>query len=390
MTVLVFTNLFPNKQKPHHGLFIKKRISFYKKIGFDPVVMVPIAWFPFYKRYNFHFWGFKRETDFEGIKVIYFKYIHIPKIGMLFQPFSILLSTLVVFLFFKERKKIKFIDCHYLYPDGVAVYLLTKFYKLPYLLSARGSDVNVILRSPIPRKMILKSFSDSFKIIAVSQNLKDIILEYYSENKKISVIPNGVDPESFYLIPHIGQNRKKNNFKRLLMVGNLIEQKGQHLLIEALERARDFNYSLVAYFIGTGELAPLIRSNFRIGNKIRLKLIGPVPNHFLVNYYNKMDLLCLLSESEGNPNVILEALACGLPVLATDVGDLRGLINGNNGHIIEKREINNIIDGLKFCLNKQWDREKISKCVEPFRWEETTEKIKTIFTDLIHDYNIKE
>lgn len=104
MDILVFTNLFPNYQKPQHGIFIKKRVSLYKNIGYIPTVMVPVPWFPLYRKYNYHFVGLSHEKIIDDIRVIYFKYINIPKIGMIIQPFLMLISTILVFHFLKNRK----------------------------------------------------------------------------------------------------------------------------------------------------------------------------------------------------------------------------------------------------------------------------------------------
>ena len=385
MNILVLTNLFPNKQKPHNGIFVKRRICLYKQIGYDPLVLVPTAWFPFYTRFNYRFSGLKETTITDGIKVIYFKYLHIPKIGMLFQPFSMAVSALYVYLFLQERKQIKFIDGHYLYPDGIAVYLLSKLFKLPYILSARGSDVNIIMKIRVPRLMVLIALRNAFKVISVSHRLRSVLLEYYPDRKKILVIPNGVDHGLFYCQPELTEKiPAKKNLKRILMVGNFIPQKGQHLLIEALKEQPCPKYSIIVYFIGSGELKPLILKNSRIGERIRLKILGMIPNERLVNYYNKMDLSCLLSENEGNPNVVLESLACGLPVLATDVGDLKLIINKTNGYIVRDGSTSSIIDGLTYCLNTHWDRKRISQSVNTFSWEATINRIDTVFSDMVN------
>lgn len=235
---------------------------------------------------------------------------------------------------------------------------------------------------------MLKAIKKSFRTITVSNNLKKCILDYYHDLNNLIVIPNGVDKESFSYIPHLSQHRKQKNSKRILMVGNLIKQKGQHLLVDALKRYENYNPAIRVYFVGMGELSSFIKANSILANGIRLIYLGFIPNDCLVNIYNKMDLFCLLSESEGNPNVVLEALASGLPVLATNVGDLSSIINEDNGYILESRDIKSILKGLEFCLNKNWDREKISKSVNSLSWEVTVNKINTIFSELVSYHKI--
>ncbi len=389
MKILVLSNLFPNRKDPAHGIFIKNRVMQYRNHGHELTVFVPIAWTPGLQKIigTFDFNGFTYQDNIEGTKVVYFKYFHLPKVGMLLQPFSIYISAYFLIKKYGKHFCFNLIDAHYLYPDGVAAAILSKKLNLALIQSARGSDINIFFGFRITKFMIVRSLTFSNKIVTVSEGLKKILIQNGIDNDKIHVIPNGVDHTKFYPIMPLILKRSGNahRTKRILMVGHLKEQKGQDLLIKVLRQMDDLNlpYRIVAYFIGHGPLENLIIREAKVKNcRNRIVLVGTVLNDQLVRWYNRMDLLCLLSESEGSPNVILEAISCGLPVLATDVGDLRNIVTERIGVIIENREIRTISSALQYMLNTQWNRQYIATYSARFNWQmvsrETNNIIKSI------------
>ena len=395
MNILVFTNLFPNKNEPNHGIFVKNRIIQYHSYNHSITVFVPVAYTPLLQKYknSFYFKGLIHLDMTDNVRIIYFKYFHVPKIGMLIQPFSIFLYG--YFAIKKHLKEIHFdvIDAHYLYPDGVAAAWLSKVFKLPLIQSARGSDINVFFNYRIPRSLILNALKISDKIITVSDELKNKLTRHGIDADKIHTIPNGIDHYKFYPDPKLYNKRlkRKQNVKRLLMVGHLKKQKGQDLLVKALRSLdeRNLPYRIVAYFIGHGPLESTIVKESEIKNcRNRMIYAGVVPNDELVKWYNRVDVLCLLSESEGSPNVILEALACGLPVLATDVGDLKTIINEKIGVITPNRDVDTIVNALNEMLNQTWDRQFIANYSRQFDWTQVSKKTVTVLESAIN-HNIE-
>ena len=383
MNILVFTNLFPNEQQPHFGIFIKQRVAQYRNFGHRIRVLVPVSYFPLKRRLrkDFTFNGLKKEGNLDGIDVTYFRYLHLPKIGMLLQPFLMLASALWVMRSLSKDFRPDLIDAHYLYPDGVTASFLSRIFRIPLVQSARGSDVNLILTFSIPRRMVLRALSHSARIVTVSKQLKDILVKHGVEGEKVAVIPNGVDPALFYMNKKIDRRRGNDFIKRVLMVGNLTRLKGQAVLLTALEglQVADLPARLHVFFIGSGPLAPLIRRKARLfSGHIRVRLVGPVPHHRLVNWFNHADALCLLSEMEGCPNVVLEALATGLPVLATRVGDLDQLITPDNGVLVERRDPSVIAETLVRVLERQWDRDAIADRGRRFDWRQLGAEVDAV------------
>jgi glycosyltransferase involved in cell wall biosynthesis len=384
MNILVFTNLFPNEQRPHFGIFIKQRVARYRNFGHRVRVLAPVAYYPFKRliRKDYRFSGFKKEAAFDGIDVTYFHYLHLPKVGMWLQPFLILVSALWVLLSLRKEYRPDLVDAHYLYPDGVAASFLARVFRVPVILSARGSDVNAIFFYSVPRRLVLKSLSHSTRVVAVSNQLKETLVSHGVESKKIAVIPNGVDPALFYMDKELREKHKSDPICRILMVGNLIPLKGHSLLLAALGRlqATDLPFKLHVFFIGTGPQTTIIRQQARMfRGHIRVRLVGVVPHHKLVNWFNRADALCLLSEREGCPNVVLEALATGLPVLATKVGDLEDLITDDNGILIENRVPAEIAQALLTVMQRQWDREAIAEYGKRFDWRHIGVEVEAVF-----------
>lgn len=388
MNILVFTNLFPNSNKLHHGIFIKERVSEYKKFGHKTLVVCPIAYTPilnkFAKKFNFKGMFIKEKID--DLDVYYYKYFHIPLIGMILQPFLMFIFGIILLASLNKKYKFDIIDAHYLYPDGVTSYFFSKWFKLPLIQSARGSDVNKIINFLIPKIFIKKSLSASSRIITVSKQLKYRLQLIGVSDQKIKIIPNGVNRRKFYYINSDknseNQFHKKN--KTILMIGNLIKLKGQHILVEALKilDRENTDLDIECLFIGTGNLDRSIEQAAKsFITNIKIQLIGPVLQNRLVDYYNDADLLCLLSESEGCPNVVLEALTCGLPVLATNVGDLSSIINENIGRILPERNPRVVSHFLKEVLNISWDKKYISKYAEQFSWESISPRINHVLLE---------
>lgn len=233
----------------------------------------------------------------------------------------------------------KFDLCHVFFalPCG---WLASRFRaSFPYIVSLRGSDVpgfnqrlqmyNWFLR-PLFRKVLNKAAA----VIANSEDLKALALKSWSG--KIEVIPNGVDSSQF--TPNSQFLAKENNgFLKILTVSRLIERKNLDLLIKALAlTSKELNWQLQV--VGTGKLEKKLRQLVKdLGLEQKVKFIGYISHEQLPNYYQQADLFVLASENEGMSNALLEAMACGLPVLVKETGEAKKLVTGN-GLIFQQKD----------------------------------------------------
>jgi len=349
-------------------------------------VVAPVPWFPFkserfgsYSRYA----RVKKNKIRQGVNCFYPRYPVIPKIGMTVAPILLAIAA------YPMLKKIRddgydfdLIDAHYFYPDGVAAILLGKCFAKPVAITARGSDINVIPDYSLPRKMIRWAAKKSAAIITVSGALRDRLLDLGVESSKINVLRNGVDLQLFAPMPR-EQIRSQFKLSRptLLSVGNLIELKGHHLVIEALCELPEFELLI----IGDGEqkryLSQLV---IDLGLSDRVRFIAPVKHAKLIEYYNAADILVLASSREGLPNVVLEAMACGTPVVATDVGGIPEVVLAPEaGEVMQQRDSSEIVRAVRLIQENPASRQKTRQYAEQYSWTETATGQLRLFYNMV-------
>jgi glycosyltransferase involved in cell wall biosynthesis len=205
------------------------------------------------------------------------------------------------------------IDAHYVYPDGVAAVWLGQALGLPTVVTARGTDINLIPHYAIPRRLIRRAIAEAAALIAVSAAIKAEMVALGAAQDQVTVLRNGVETALFRPIDRTAARRALGIARpTLLSVGLLIDRKGHHRIIEAMTRLPEFDLMIVGEGPERGRLAALIE-RLRLAN--RVQLLGAVPHAELPPIYSAADALVLASSREGWANVLLEAMACGTPVV---------------------------------------------------------------------------
>ncbi|MET0106815.1 MAG: glycosyltransferase family 4 protein [Sedimenticola sp.] len=386
INILVITSLYPNAEQYRHGIFVETRLRHLINSGeVNAEVIAPVPWFPFKSKYFGSYSKYSRipsSEDRNGIRIYHPRYLVLPKIGMYFTPFLMALS--LIFAVFKIRKsgfKYDLIDGHYYYPDGVAISLLSLLLNKPFILTARGTDINLIPEFWLPRRLILWAANKATASITVCQALKDKMIEIGADSKKIHVFRNGVDLGLFRPLER-STCKSKHGVKRstLLSVGHLIERKGHDLVIEALKELPECDLIIA----GDGELErdlKLLVSQYGLDDRVRF--VGAVTQDKLAEIYNAVDILVLASSREGWANVLLEAMACGTPVVATSIwGTPEVVKKPEAGVLAENRTAKSIADGVRELLNSYPDRGDTRKYAELFSWDATVKGILDLFNDI--------
>ncbi|MEW5784943.1 MAG: glycosyltransferase family 4 protein [Bacillota bacterium] len=237
--------------------------------------------------------------------------------------------------------------CHAFF--GIPCGYLAMKLSLPYIVSLRGSDVPFYNRrfywldKLIFRRLSARIWKKAKRVIANSAGLKELA-KAACPDQDISVIWNGVDIEDFY--PG-NKNRKKVSGKvKLISVGRLIERKGYRYLIEAIKNMPNVELKL----IGDGKLKEELEELAR-KYRVQVKFMEKVKHEHIAEHLRKADIFILPSLNEGMSNAVIEAMACGLPVITTDTGGSQELIKGN-GFIVRKGAISNLEDAIKkFIVN---------------------------------------
>ena len=399
MKVLTYTTLFPSSILPNHGIFILERMKRVAELCMLKVI-VPIPYFPPLP-INSKWYLYSRATKyrkFSEIEIFYPKYFITPKIGMIFYGLFLFFSTLKIVSQMARRHDFDLIDAHYIYPDGLAAVLLGKVLKKKVILSARGTDINLYPKFPLIKRQIVYTLRRADKIIAVCQALKDQMIELGIAEQKIKVIPNGVDITKFFPVDQTEARKQLNlplDRKIILSVGHLIERKGFHFIIDALSVIKKEN-KLAALpllvIVGEGEYRPILEKQIRDLNlDSDIMLIGAKPHDQLNIWYNSCDIYCLASSREGWPNVLLEALACGKPVVATEVWGVSEVIKSKDyGILVDLQDPVKLANSLCEALKSNWNSQEIVRYARQNTWDKVARDVYKEFKELLGDTTINK
>jgi glycosyltransferase involved in cell wall biosynthesis len=398
MNILVLTSLWPNSEQPRLGLFIKHRITALARLGAVSLrVVAPVPYFP--KRLQWplipdHWRRMARVSPrevTEGLEVYHPRYLLLPKLGMRFHGRWMARGAADLVRRHLSERPLDLIDAHYVYPDGFAAVQLGRALGVPVVVTARGSDINLFSQMPRIRLLLCSTLDQAAGVIAVSASLKQRIVELGIAPEKVAVIRNGVDRGLFYPREAAVARRKlglEPHAPVLVTVSSLTPNKGIDRLIDALallaRQRADLSPRL--YVIGEGPERDGLQA--RIARQAlagRVRLIGSREPSELAEWYSAADLFCLASQREGCPNVVIEALACGVPVIATDVGGIGELVTGAAyGRLVPAHQ--EVVEGLAAAIGEAletcWDRAGIAAHGGARSWDEVAAEIMGYYDQL--------
>lgn len=389
---LLFSTLFPSSVRPTHGIFVETRLRELLKTGeIETKVVAPVPWFPFSSEY-FGTYGklaaTPRHEKRNGIDVHHPRYFLPPKVGMNVAPHTLAHGALpTIREIIREGFDFDLIDAHYFYPDGVAAAFIGKALGKPFIVTGRGTDLNLIPDYPAPRRLILEAADAAAASIGVSQALIERLAEIGAPADKLHVIRNGVDLDRFQPL-NMESARQQIGIdvlpgeRLLLSVGNLVELKGHHLAIQSLSRIPEAKLAIVGEGHEKSRLKALARQH---GVEDRVYLAGMVAQDNLRFWYNAADVLVLCSSREGMPNVLLEAMACGTPVVATNVGGIAEIVSNDDvGILMATRTTDALVSSLKSLFSGKHDRQYIRQHAQKFGWEQTSRAQLELFKRISH------
>lgn len=373
--VLTFATLYPNMAQPVHGVFTENRNRYLAATGEVAIdVVAPVPWFPFKARMFGRYALYARAPSEEsraGFRVLHPRFPVIPKVGMSVAPwllYSAMKPVLSRLLAAGHRYDI--IDAHYFYPDGIAAAMLGRRFRIPVVITAHGTDLNIIPRYAIPRRMIVWAASQAAGLVTVSQDLKSKLVALGVEADRIRVLGNGADLKHFRpLDREAARARLGIQGPTLVAVGALIPRKGHHLTIEAMASLPGVNL-LIA---GDGpERARLMKLVEKLNLSDRVRFLGQVPHFDLPKLYSAADAMVLPSSFEGWASVFLESIACGTPVITTKVGGNAEVISHPAaGLLIDERNVSSLVSALRRFFANPPDRAETRAFAERYSWDIT-------------------
>jgi teichuronic acid biosynthesis glycosyltransferase TuaC len=374
--LLTFSTLFPNAARPNHGVFVENRLRQLIASGAaTATVVAPVPWFPSTAPWFGDWARHARAPHAEernGLAVLHPRYPVLPRVGMALAPWLLFRALLPVLHAMQARDAFDAIDAHYLYPDGVAAVWLGRRLGLPVVVTARGTDVTLIPRYTVPRRLIRAAIRDAAALISVSAALKAALVELGAPPAKVTVLRNGVDTALFRPPEDRDAARRALGLSNptLISVGLLIERKGHHHTIEAMRQLPGFGLLIVGEGPEHARLAGLIQ---QYGLTDRVRLLGPRPHAELPSCYGAADALVLASSREGWANVLLEAMACGTPVVASNIpGNPEVVREAAAGVIAETNTPDGIAAAVLRLFAALPARAATRAYAEQFSWDATT------------------
>ena len=375
INVVTISSLYPNSEQTRHGIFVEERLRHLAATGrFDVHVVAPVPWFPLrsgvFGRYG-RFARVPRSEERLGRIILHPRYLSIPKVGMAVAPFLYAVGILALLRrILASLKGPVVLDGHFLYPDGVATALLARRLGLPYVITGRGQDVTLFPRYAVPKALIRWACSGASRVVTVSEALRGALLELGVEADRVVTLRNGVDLEKFRPGDRSSAREQVGFVRRtLLAVGNLVDVKDHELLIRALPLVPDADLVIV----GEGPLRDRLLAVAReLGVGDRVRILPNVLQDQLVTYYVAADLSVLTSRHEGMPNVVLESLACGTPVVSTPVEGVPELLNhAAAGLIVPERTPASLAAGINALLANPPSSDRTRAHATGLGWEPT-------------------
>ena len=383
MRLAVYTTLYPSAARPRHGIFVEQRLRRVVETGeIAASAIVPVPRCPPFDWFIDEYKEQRKAPLAElrhGVAVRYPRFPTWPIVGRWLNPLLMALGTRrTMAQVLEEAPDTAVIDAHFFYPDGIAAMLLGTWFRRPVVITARGSDVNVLARSAVARWWMRWAAKRCAAIVAVSNTLAQSMIGIGIDPAKISVLRNGVDLSTFGRHDR-AQARRDLGLDGivLLSVGNLVREKGHQHVIRALTHFPTARLVI----IGQGPREDALRrlaSELRVDT--RVTWIGVLPQADLARYYAAADVTILMSSREGLPNVLLESMACGTPVVATNVGGVPEVVTTpESGIVVSEESSVALVTALQRLLRNPPTAESTRRYARQFDWQPTTRALTDLY-----------
>jgi teichuronic acid biosynthesis glycosyltransferase TuaC len=385
LRILTLATLFPNKTQPNFGIFVERQTAgLAARDGVDVTVINPIGIPPWplslANRYS-ALRNLPLHEEWRGLNVYRPRFPLIPKIGGRINPAMIAQAVLPLIRRLHAQQPFDLIDAEFFYPDGPAAMRVAEALGLPFTIKARGADIHHWGSIAPCREQLLQAAQKASGLLAVSSALKADMAALGMDADKILLHYTGLDQSRFALRERAAEKAKLGvTGSMILSVGALIPRKNQALLIEALPELPGVTLMLAGQGESEGDYRALAA---RIGVADRVRFMGNVPHDDLPGLFAAADIMALVSKSEGLANAWVEALACGTPVIASNVGGAPELIRSPDaGRIVEDNGAS-VVNAVRELLVNPVPQERVAAQVAHFSWAANAEALDGFFRRIL-------
>ena len=394
LKILATSFLFPNSLYPNRGIFVLNRLKAVSKYV-EVKVINPVPWFPLSsrsKRYH-DYDRIPRKETIDGIEVFHPRFFSVPFTLKSLTAGNYCRAVAQLARRLHDSWRFQVVDMHWTFPDLVAGRELQRCLGCKQIITVRGVSALSLNEQTWRAKEIHRLLPGVDRVITLSNILADHCRSIGVPKTKITTIRNGVDSSRFRFIP---QNECRQTLglpsdqRIILGIGYLTPNKGFDRIIKALPELNQRFGPTSLYLIGPdgsfaqGDCSSTLFSLAKsLGLDNRVHFAGSVANDQLMDWYNAADCFCLSSHNEGCPNVVLEALASGCPVVATDVGAVSEIISDDFLGRLTPNSADGVQNGLVNALGRIFVRDRIAKHMKTFDWDWCAQQVINVYDSTI-------
>lgn len=370
LNVLMLSTLFPDISRPNFGVFVERQArELASRAEATVTVVAPVGLPPWPLSLSARYAPLRalpRKERWRELTVYRPTFPIIPKFGGRTNVITMTRAILPLVRRLHAQTPFNVIDASFFFPDGPVAQRLSKALGIPYSVKARGADIHHWGTQRGTRKMVRQAGDQAAGLLAVSDAMRRSMARMGMDADKIRVHYTGVDLDTFELSDRAAAKEALDfSGPVVLCVGALIPRKGQELLVRALPALPDVTLLLA----GQGQYRRTLENLAQeLGVERRVGFLGSVPHHKLPRIFAAADVMALPSASEGLANAWVESLACGTPIVISDVGGARELLDRPEAGQIVDRDPQDIAAAIRAILDDPPPPEKVREAALRFTW----------------------
>jgi teichuronic acid biosynthesis glycosyltransferase TuaC len=392
--VLSLSTLYPDAARPRFGTFVARSLeALQRETEWEVTVINPIGVAPLaLGRYRAKAAAAVDGVE-HGVPVHRPIFRLLPGVGGRFNPGAIARTAIPLARRLHRENPIDLVDAQFFYPDGPAALRIARALDLPLSIKARGADIHYWGGKSYARAAMLEAGEAAAGLLAVCEALAADMTALGLPRDKIAVHYTGLDRDRFRPLDHTRLRPRLAEELNLPLgfaepllasVGALIPRKGQQLVIRALSGLPADLQGARLLLVGKGEDEAALRAlAAELGLAERVHFLGSLDHDMLPLVLSACDAMVLPSASEGLANAWVEALACGTPLVITDVGGARELMTDPLAGVLVARETQAVRDGIVRVLAEPRDRQAVAATVEGFGWTENARSLAAYYDRLL-------
>ncbi len=386
MRVLIITKIFPNR---HNGSYASYNRHQFRELSRLCDVQLFALWPQYPGRATVERWRGGADAQvppasdtIDGMYVEHPRVWYLPRVGAPLAGVSYLLSLLP--RVWSRRHDIDVVMGSFAYPDGFAAVGLARLLGKPAVIKLHGSDVNVVSERRLLRPGLRYALSGARRVVANNRKILTKAIAFGAAADSVRWVPNGIDGDVFFARDKREARARLKlplEGKRILYVGRMVATKGLWELLDAMAVLAGEEPAVHLDMVGTGALVGELAAAAK-ERALAVTFYGDQPAERVAQHIAAADVVTLPSYAEGMPNTVVEALACGRPVVATDVGGVPTLLKEPcQGELVAPRDAELLAAALARVVANNYPAEQVTSASTSITWKESAAALHRVIVE---------